>query len=100
MKENLTDHPEVSEDISITRYGTAAFIAESVTQVVPVEEESESFEERADRILLDNTWGPLLTGLSFVAVFGVLLFLGSWMQDILMNVTERALSAISLGGAS
>ena len=97
-KKGLADHPKVSEDISITRYGTAAFIAEKTTRIVPMEKRPESLGERADRVLLHGAWGPLLTILSFIAIFGVLLFLGSWMQSVLMDFTESVLSAIHLGG--
>ncbi len=97
-KKSLVNHPRVSEDISVTRYGTASFIAEKVTQITPLAERPESLGERTDRVLLHSTWGPLLTVLSFIAVFGVLLLLGSWMQGILMDFTESVLSAIHLGG--
>ncbi len=97
-KKGLADHPKVSEDISVTRYGTAAFIAEKITQIAPVNERPESLGERADRVLLHNVWGPLLTILFFIAIFGVLLFLGSWMQGVLMGFTESILSAVHLGG--
>jgi len=35
-KESLKHHPKGAEDIAITRYGTAAFIAEKVTQIFPI----------------------------------------------------------------
>lgn len=97
-REELVSHPQVSKDIAVTRYGTAAFIAEKTTQITPADERSESLEERIDRVLLHRVWGPLLTILTFVALFGVLLFLGSWMQNTLMGYTDSLLSAIHLGG--
>ncbi len=99
VKKDLEEHhPKVAEDISITRYGTAAFIAEKITKVAPVDERYESLEERVDRVLLHRAWGPFLTILTFVAIFGALLLLGSWMQETLMGYTESFLSAIHLGG--
>ena len=97
-KKGLVDHPKVSEDLSITRSGTAAFIAEKITRITSVAEKSKSLEERVDRVLLHRVWGPFLTILTFVAIFGALLFLGSWMQDTLMGFTGSFLSAIHLGG--
>ena len=97
-KKGLVDHPRVSEDISITRSGTAAFIAEKITRITSVAEKSKSLEERVDRVLLHRVWGPFLTILTFVAIFGALLFLGSWMQDTLMGFTGSFLSAIHIGG--
>jgi ferrous iron transport protein B len=58
-KQGLQQHPKVSQDIAITRFGTAAFIAEEVTRLVPVEEASESLEEHIDKIILHGVWGRL-----------------------------------------
>lgn len=97
VKRDLVKHPDVAEDISVTRYGTAAFIAEKVTQIFPVERISGSGGERIDRILLDKNWGPSLTILTFIAIFAVLLLLGNWIQSTLMSFAESALSVIHLG---
>ena len=96
-KQNLKEHPKVAEDISITRYGTASFIAEKVTKIIPLEKvEREKFEEKIDRILLHKTLGPLVTGLFFLAIFGILLYLGNLIQDFLMSSTESLLSSFGL----
>lgn len=92
VKRSLTEHPRVAEDISITRYGTASFIAEKVTQIVSVEAEREGLGERIDSVLLHNIWGPFTTGLFLLAIFGILLYLGNLMQDFLMGLTESLLS--------
>ncbi len=98
VKEGLVEHPKVGEDIAITRFGTAAFIAQKVTQIVPVEEASKNLEERTDRIALHRVWGPTITFLTFTAIFGVLLYLGGWIQEVLMGfVEESILPAIYLG---
>jgi len=39
VREGLEEHPKVAEDIAITRYGTASFIAEKVTRIIPLEKE-------------------------------------------------------------
>jgi len=98
VKGDLIEHPNVEEDIAVTRYGTAAFIAEKVTKISPVEKISGSGGERIDRVLLDRKWGPSLTILTFIAIFAVLLLLGNWIQSILMSLTGSVLSAIHLGG--
>jgi len=90
-KADLKKHPKGTEDIPITRYGTAAFIAESVTQIIRLKR-YKSLQERVDKILLHHTWGLFLTLLFFFAVFGLLLFLGSSMQTILLGLTENILS--------
>lgn len=46
VKEVLIEHPKVAEDIAITRYGTAAFIAVKVSHLVRVEEAARSLDER------------------------------------------------------
>jgi len=93
VKKDLQEyHPKVAEDISITRYGTASFIAEKVTQITPIEKEKE-FGEKIDNVLLDKTWGPLTTGLFFLVIFGILLSLGNLTQGVLMDLTEKLLSS-------
>ena len=87
-KEMEEHHPKVAEDISITRYGTASFIAEKITQITSAEKEKE-FGDRIDRVLLHKTWGPLTTGLFLLAIFGILLYLGNLTQGVLMGLTEK-----------
>ncbi|MCK4821828.1 ferrous iron transporter B, partial [bacterium] len=91
VKKSLHEHPKVSEDISITRYGTAAFIAEKVTQITRLGKEKR-LQYKIDNVLLHETWGPVLTLLSFSTLFGVLLFIGSLVQEALLGFTESILS--------
>lgn len=97
VKGSLTEHPRVAEDISITRYGTASFIAEKVTQIASLEAEREGIRERIDNVLLHNILGPFTTGLFLLAIFGILLYLGNLMQDFLMGLTQSLL--LSFGAA-
>jgi len=92
-KESLEEHPKVAEDICITRYGTASFIAEKVTQIIPVEKEKR-LQEDIDRVLLHRIWGPLTTGLFLLVIFGTLLYLGNLIQGVLMDLTETLLSTL------
>lgn len=94
VKKGLKDHLKVEEDIAITRYGTASFIAEEVTQIVHVEKGKE-LKERIDNIIVHKVWGPLITGLFFLTIFGVLLYLGNLIQGFLMGLTESFLSSFS-----
>jgi ferrous iron transport protein B len=93
-KESLENHPEVAEDIAITRYGTAAFIAKKVTRIVPLAKEGK-LQEEVDRILLNRTSGPIITCLSLLAIFGILLYLGNFTQGVLTGLTESLLSSIT-----
>ena len=95
VKNGLTDHPKVAEDICIIRYGTASFIAEKITQIIPLEK-GRRFQERIDKLLLQKIWGPLTTGLFLLVIFGVLLFLGNLIQDVLMGLTESLLSSFGI----
>jgi len=99
IKEEMPEHPKLSEDISVTRYGTASFIAEKVTRMFPLSESVE-IEEKIDNVLLNKTWGPLVTGLFLFVLFGVLLFFGNWIQSILMNWTEFFISSFNRGESS
>jgi ferrous iron transport protein B len=99
VKEGLNDHPNVARDISITRYGTASFIAEHITQITHLERKKQ-FQEKIDDVLLHKNWGPLTTGLFLLALFGLLLFLGSFVQGILMELTENFLSSLIIDESS
>jgi ferrous iron transport protein B len=99
VKEGLNDHPNVARDISITRYGTASFIAEHITQITHLERKKQ-FQEKIDDVLLHKIWGPLTTGLFLLALFGLLLFLGSFVQGILMELTENFLSSLIIDESS
>lgn len=95
LKKDLKEHPKIAEDISITRYGTASFIAEKVTQMI-VLKPAKKLPDKIDNILLHKIWGPFTTGLSFLVVFGILLFFGNLMQSILMNLTETLLFSFNI----
>lgn len=91
VREGLVEHPKIAEDISITRYGTASFIASKVTQIIPLKKEKS--EKKIDRILLHKIWGPLTTVLSLLTIFAILLWLGNLTQEVLMGLTEKFLSS-------
>lgn len=93
-KEPLVEHPNIAEDIAVTRYGTASFIAEKVTQIVPIEEKS-GIKKKLDDLLLHEVWGPVVTGLTLLGIFGMLLVLGNFVQDILMSAGEQLLTPLT-----
>jgi len=88
-------HPRVYEDIAITRYGTACFIAEKVTQIIALGKGGKKLRDKMDNILLGNIRGPLTSGLFLFVIFGVLLYLGNWIQGALMGLVESLLSSLS-----
>jgi len=98
IKENLKEqHPKIAEDISITRYGTASFIAERVTQIVHLKiEKRAKIQESIDNVLFHKVWGPLATGLFLLATFRILLYLGNLIQSSLMGLTESILSSFGI----
>jgi ferrous iron transport protein B len=98
-KKNLKQHPKIAEDISITRYGTASFISQKVTQITSLRKENK-LEEKIDKILLHKTWGQAITILSLVGIFGILLLLGNLMQGFLMTLTDNVLSSFDGVGNS
>ncbi|MBN2571810.1 MAG: ferrous iron transport protein B [Ignavibacteriales bacterium] len=94
VKENLKNHhPKVAEDIAITRYGTALFIAEKVTHLIPPKK-GKNFEKKFDQIILHKTFGPLTTSLFLLTIFGILLYLGNITQSVIMGLTENLLSSL------
>ncbi len=98
VKDGLTQHPKIAEDISITRYGTAVFIAEKVTRIISLKRERR-LQKKLDNILLHKIWGPFTTGLILLSIFGVLLVLGNLVQKVLMDLTDRFMS-FSVSGNS
>jgi ferrous iron transport protein B len=96
---DFKSHPDLSKDISVTRFGTASFIAESVTSIRSLKKERR-LEESVDKVLLNKTWGPVITFLFFIGIFGVLLFLGNLIQGFLMDATEELISYFSHGSQS
>jgi ferrous iron transport protein B len=101
VKEKLDEHhPRVFEDIAITRYGTACFISGKVTEIMTLGKGRKSLPDKLDDILLSNVLGPLMTGLSLLIIFGVLLYLGNWIQSGLMGLVESLLSSFSTAEAS
>ncbi|MCK4478337.1 ferrous iron transport protein B [Candidatus Bathyarchaeota archaeon] len=94
VRESLEEHPKTAEDIAITRYGTASFIAAKVTRIIPLEKEKE-LQDEVDGVLLHRIWGPLTTGLFLLAIFGMILYLGNLIQGVLTNFTESLLSSLT-----
>jgi ferrous iron transport protein B len=87
----LREHPKVAEDIAITRYGTASFLTEKVIQIISLKK-GKDLEKKIDDILLHKIWGPITTGLFLLTIFGILLYLGNFIQGVLMGLTESFLS--------
>ena len=96
VQESLSGtHPKVAEDICVTRYGTASFIAGKVTEIVPLEK-GKNLQQTVDDILLHKVWGPAVTGLSLLFIFGLLLYLGSLIQGYFMNLTDAFISSFKV----
>jgi ferrous iron transport protein B len=94
IKAGLKSHPEVSNDISITRYGTASFIAEEVVEMVSLKSERR-LQSRIDKIILHKIWGPTITIIFLLLIFGILLYLGNFIQGFLMNSSGLLLGKLS-----
>lgn len=94
IKAGLKSHPEVSNDISITRYGTASFIAEEVVEMVSLENERR-LQSRIDKIILHKILGPTVTIIFLLMIFGILLYLGNFIQGFLMNSSGILLGKLS-----
>ena len=83
----IPEHPNLSEDIAVNRHGVAAYIARLVTTFTKREHQS-NWQERLDKILLDPTWGMLVTLVSLLVVFAGLLFLGGLVQNFLSSFIQ------------
>ena len=96
IKSYIIKHPEIAENISITRYGTASYISEKVTTIKPIRG-GKDIEDRIDSILLHHFFGPISTILFFILIFGILLYLGNAIQGYLMNLSDSFLTFVNLG---
>ena len=92
VEDNLQKNSKDAEDISITRYGTASFIVGKVARISFLKKEKK-LHERIDDFILHKIWGPFITGLFLLAIFGILLYLGNLMQSVLMGLAESFLSS-------
>lgn len=81
-------HPDASKDVSVTRYGVASFIARLVTSITP-KDKTRSFGDWFDEMMLRPLLGPIVTLIFFGLVFAVLLFVGGFLQDLLMAGAEK-----------
>jgi ferrous iron transport protein B len=84
----LSLHPDVSRDISVTRYGEASFIGRLVTSILS-KNKVRGFGNWLDELLLNPVIGPGVTLIFFSSVFAILLFIGGWFQEILMAGAEK-----------
>lgn len=96
VKRILLSHPAVSEDISITRYGTGAFIAGEITQISKLKDgdRHRNLEEQIDKVFLHNVWGFIFTVLFWFVILNLLLFFGNLLQTVLLGFTDKILSYI------
>jgi ferrous iron transport protein B len=83
----IPEHPNLREDIAVNRHGVAAYIARLTTTFTKREHQS-GWQERLDQILLNPTWGMLVTVSSLLVVFAGLLFLGGLVQDLLSSFIQ------------
>jgi ferrous iron transport protein B len=101
IRHDLTEHPRIGEDISITRYGTASLIAERSTRISHIRQgKDRQTEEKIDNLLLHNIWGPVATGLLLLIAFGILLYFGNLIQGFLMQLTDELLISLGILGDS
>jgi len=99
VKNSIHDHPKIAEDISITRYGTASFIAGIVTGIDSLRK-NKNIPDRFDNIFFHKFWGAFTTGIFFILVFAALLFLGNLIQTVFMDLSENILSSLGPKGHS
>ncbi len=83
----IPEHPNLRKDIAINRHGVGAYIARLATTFTKREERS-GWQEGLDQILLNPTWGIIVTLTFFLVMFAGLLFLGGLVQDFLSSFIE------------
>lgn len=91
------DHQNIKEDISKERYGTSAYISEQVSHIVKLEKIDSFKKPITDKVLLHKIWGPIFTLLFFIGIFFVLLVVGGYIEDLLINIGDFILELIPTG---
>ena len=82
----FVSHPNISMDVQVTRSGYASMLAKSVTELKSHRE----ILNNLDRIVLLNNWtGTIYTISIFSLIFGTLLYLGGWFQNILTSYSDK-----------
>lgn len=87
VREGVEEHPDISRDISVTRFGTASWIAHEVTDLRRIQKKK-SLGEQLDNVLLAPVAGPIVTYAAFLGIFSVLLVLGNEVQHWLTVLFE------------
>jgi len=85
----IVNHPHISMDVQVTRSGYASILAKGVTDLKSHREILNNF----DRIILLNNWtGTIYTISIFLLIFGTLLYLGGWFQNLLTSYSDKFMS--------
>lgn len=93
-KEIASKHPNIKEEISKTRFGTAAYIAEKSTHIVKIETEFKKKQPIMDRVLFHRFWGPIFTLFFFLGLFFVLLILGGKIEELFILLGDFVIELI------
>ena len=97
-KSEIADiHPEIKEEISKTRYGTSAYIAEQVTLLKKFDKSKEKEKPLMDKLLLHRIWGPFFTTIFFLGLFSLLLYLGGLIQQGFVLLGNLLIGSIPSG---
>jgi ferrous iron transport protein B len=87
-------HPDLSEDIMLTRYGCASVISKQCIEVTSIKGLKEPFSERLDRILINPRYGWILCLSTIIAIFYIMLVLGGFLQDKSVEAAEAIVNWI------
>ena len=93
----VKEHPNIIEDISKTRYGTAAYIASQVSHMIKVDLSMKK-GNLMDKILLNRVLGPIITGFFFVCLFLFLFYVGGAIEGAFSSLGDILLNSIPDGG--
>ena len=93
IRDKIKDnHPNIKRDITVTKFGTASYIARQVTQLKHLKKTGKEPGQNLDKYLLHKIWGPAITFVIFIVLFGSLLLLGNYLQNILTDATDNLLN--------
>ncbi|MBW1668636.1 MAG: ferrous iron transport protein B [Deltaproteobacteria bacterium] len=81
-------HPDLSEDIMLTRYGCASVISKRCINVTSIKGLKEPLSERLDRVLINPGYGWIICLSTIIAIFYIMLVLGGFLQDKSVEATK------------
>lgn len=96
IPEDVTNHhPDLSEDIMLTRHGCASMITKQCIKIKSARHVETTYLERLDRILINPNYGWIICLLIILSLFYIMLIFGGLIQDKSVEAAEMTVNWIT-----